>query len=122
MKKKITLYELLGLIKDGKAPKKIKWGAKILYFDTETNDYLFSEKDEMYTDRFFYGWGCCNEKKSDWLNSYVRILDEEYEFIDIEELDGSIGYINWNSEAVVLTNAINKLIKNQKKIIERINK
>lgn len=30
---KITIYELLGLVKDGKAPKKIKYKNNIFYFD-----------------------------------------------------------------------------------------
>lgn len=107
---KITIYELLGLIKEGKAPKKIKWGSNVLCFDTKTSDYLFSEKDEMYTNRFIYGWGC-NEKTNDWLNSYVRILDEEDKFIDIEEIEYKPRKVQ---------NAINELIKNQKKIINKL--
>ena len=36
---KITIYELLGLIKDGKAPKKIKVIGNIYEFDEEYNFY-----------------------------------------------------------------------------------
>lgn len=106
---KISIYELLGLIKDGKAPKKIKVYGDTFDINEYQNDikniYFDDDGDTLFED---YCWG---------LNDEIIILDEEDGFIDIEELDGSIGYINWNSEAVVLTNAINDLIKNQKKII-----
>ena len=36
---KITTYELLGLIKDGKAPKKIKYKNNIYEYDGETQNY-----------------------------------------------------------------------------------
>lgn len=113
MKKTITIYELLGLIKDGKAPKKIATQGYTFELientDTIRDIYVDEDGDGLFSE---YYWE---------LDEEVEILpDEEDEFIDIEELDGSIGYINWNSEAVVLTNAINDLIKNQKKIIERL--
>ena len=36
---KITMYELLGLVKDGKAPKKIKYKNNIYEYDGETQNY-----------------------------------------------------------------------------------
>ena len=36
---KITIYELLGLIKDDKAPKKIKYNELIWHFDDGLKDY-----------------------------------------------------------------------------------
>lgn len=39
----ITIYELLGLIKDGKAPKKIRWKDNIFSF--YNNDYLCEDSD-----------------------------------------------------------------------------
>ena len=36
---KITIYELLGLIKDGKAPIKIKYNDKFWYYSDLTQDY-----------------------------------------------------------------------------------
>jgi hypothetical protein len=47
------------------------------------------------------------------LNYEVEILDEEDEFIDIEEIDNLYSIHNYFL-------IINKLIKNQKKIIERL--
>lgn len=37
---KITMYELLGMVKDGKAPKKIKYINSIWEYDEETKDYI----------------------------------------------------------------------------------
>ena len=42
---KITLFELLGLIKDGKAPQKIKYEYSIYELTPEMNDYYC--KNEM---------------------------------------------------------------------------
>ena len=36
---KITFYELLGLVKDGKAPKKIKYNNIELEYSEENEDY-----------------------------------------------------------------------------------
>lgn len=36
---KITMYELIGLVKDGKAPKKIKYKNNIYEYDGETQNY-----------------------------------------------------------------------------------
>lgn len=105
MNKTITIYGLLGLIKDGKAPKKIKY-----------NDAIF-EIDEN-------GAYYCNdiEKQSDWfsnelilskrdLENKVEILDEEDEFIEIKEINEANDYME---------NRINQLIHNQKILIEKI--
>ena len=46
---KITMYELLGLIKDGKAPKKIKVTGRIYEFDKDYGMYYTKEKDRSYS-------------------------------------------------------------------------
>ncbi len=116
MKKTITLYELLGLIKDGKAPKKIKYENREYYL-YDNKSYLSTDKTRFF-DRIYF----CD------LNIEVEILDEE-EFEDIEEItirDKTIGFPNGEWTARNMDKAfsikINQLIKNQKKIIERINK
>ena len=42
---KITMYELLGLVKDGKQPKTIKYSSCIMIYDVDENDYRTPEKD-----------------------------------------------------------------------------
>ena len=46
---KITMYELLGLIKNGKAPKKIKVTGRIYEFDKDYDMYYTKEKDRSYS-------------------------------------------------------------------------
>ena len=65
---KITIYELLGLIKDGKAPEKIKYNDIVLEYEEETKDYY-----EYYGKGLFeYKFATCN----DFLNDEVEILEE----------------------------------------------
>ena len=65
---KITIYELLGLVKDGKAPKKIK------YNNIERE---YDEKDEDY--HSYYGGGLFEHKFGNcknFLNDGVEIIEE----------------------------------------------
>lgn len=122
----ISYYELLGMIKEGNIPKRLyvkiaNYGMYYIadYDGEEFSFYKRQNKDGVDENYHFYLSECFLE--SSMFEKCIQALDEE-EFEDIEELDRSIGYLNWNSEAVVLTNAINNLIKNQKKIIQKLNK
>lgn len=131
--KVISIYELLGLIKDGKAPKKIKYENREYYL-YDNKSYLSTDKTSFF-DRIYFGEDYLRAE----LNNEVEILDEE-EFEDIEEitLNGEkLGYgvlFKWlgskqtDNEAKLCSSieclgvTLNLLIKNQKKIIERLNK
>ena len=131
--KVISIYELLGLIKDGKAPKKIKYENREYYL-YDNKSYLSTDKTRFF-DRIYFGEDYLRAK----LNNEVEILDEE-EFEDIEEitLNGEkLGYgvlsewlgskqtdneVKLCSSIECLGVTLNLLIKNQKKIIERLNK
>ena len=65
---KITIYELLGLVKDGKAPKKIAYNSVIIEYAEENEDYY------SYYGRglFEYKFTTCN----DFLNDEVEIIEE----------------------------------------------
>lgn len=63
---KITIYELLGLVKDGKAPKKIKYEYSIYELTPERNDYYCKNAMRWFT----------NE-----INS-LGVLNEEIEIIE----------------------------------------
>ena len=66
---KIDIYTLLGLVKDGKAPKKIKYNNIELEYDEECEDYYS-----------YYGGGLFEFKFSnckDFLNDEVEIIDDE---------------------------------------------
>lgn len=122
MKKTITMYELLGMVKDGKAPKKIKYENREYYLH-DNKSYLSTDKTRFF-DRIYF----CD------LNIEVEILDEE-EFEDIDKLDIEDNAMNRSERYIrksnntfvtlsvpdyVLANKINQLIKNQKKIISKL--
>ncbi len=109
--KEITIYELLGLIKKGKAPKKIKYYDEI---------YTYIEEEKMYYDKNDNSlWKYYN---GNILNDTVEILLEEYdEWEDIEELEiYTSNYIYDKEDIHINREAINQLIKNQKYLKERL--
>lgn len=79
---KITIYELLGLVKDGKAPKKILLNG--IAFEYQGDDYLYKDEDKKehwlfstsYTDKYI------------WLENFLKV---EVEIIEepkkIEKID-----------------------------------
>ena len=68
---KITIYELLGLVKDGKAPKKIKYKNIIYQYDYEDEFYYYKDSE---ISKMFFDYGFEN------LNDKVEILEEEKKF------------------------------------------
>lgn len=121
---KITIYELLGLIKDGKAPLRIKHNGSILTFDKDMNNYLYNDYDEIWTNCFIV-----NFKLNDEIEIIEEVEDKEYEDIDI--INGDYVVPNTpatENEAYIMAcflaheQIINALIRNQKKIIERLDK
>lgn len=85
---KITMYELLGLVKDGKAPKKIKYEYSIYELTPEKNDYYC--KNEM---RWFANEINCLGV----LNDYVEILEEPNKIEKIEIYEDEEGYYFFNN-------------------------
>ena len=76
MNKIITIYELLGLIKDGKAPKKIKVLDDFYEYDKYNEFYYNEEGYSLY--RLFY-------EEGNALDIEVEILEEDKPII--EKLD-----------------------------------
>lgn len=104
---KIDIYTLLGLIKDGKAPKKIATQGYIFELikntDTIRDIYVDEDGDGLFSE---YYWE---------LDEEVEILlDEEDEFIDIDTINIC------REEQSELAEKINEIIKNQKKIINKL--
>lgn len=113
---KITIYELLGLIKDGKQPKKIKYSSCIMIYDVDESDYRTPEKDYYDADVKTYKYLTdCIDLFTD-LNDEVEIIEEpkKVEYEQIEELTCN--------EYDFEKKTINSLIKNQRKLIDEINK
>ena len=76
---KITFYELLGLVKDGRAPKKIKFGNIELEYDEKCEDFYSYYGQGL----FGYKFGNCKN----FLNDGVEILEETKK---IEKLNTNI--------------------------------
>ena len=119
----ITIYELMGLIKDGEAPKEIKIDNKIWFFykSNERVSYVDDEKSYLKSCSLNFNYYIENNK----LNDEIEILPEENdEWEDIEEIkykDKKIynsvtdAYNTLNSkEKNIFIPIINQLIKNQK--------
>ena len=110
--KTIKIIDLLNKIANGEEmPNKIKHcgaGYNHIYFDVyKSHDYEDTlSGDLLFADRVII---------QEHLNDEVEILDEEDEFEDIKELD-----VNKFHDIDELTYKIDSIIKNQKKIIERL--
>nr|DAE35542.1 MAG TPA: hypothetical protein [Caudoviricetes sp.] len=109
---KITMYELLGLVKDGKAPKKIKYGDRIWEYVSTIMGTGY-----QYYSTFFEEWRTLQTQiyLEECLNDEVEIIEEpkKIEYEQIEELTCN--------EYDFKTKTINSLIKNQRKLIDEIN-
>ena len=114
---KITIYELLGLVKDGKAPKKIKFRNEIYEYKNNIEDgfidYAGIEKET--NERFYLSSYIGNNYISDIFTDEVEIIEEpkKIEYEQIEELTCN--------EYDFEKKTINSLIKNQRKLIDEIN-
>ena len=102
---KTTIYELMGLIKDNKAPKKIKFGEDIYTYVPKEHNYKDSERYSLFGHHII--------DITNFLVITVEILPEENdEWEDIKEIQ--VG------DVYDITKVLNKLIKNQQKIIEKL--
>lgn len=76
---KITMYALLGLVKDGKAPKKIKFGNIELEYDEECEDYYRYYGGGLFEHKF--------ENCKNFLNDDVEIIEETKKIEKIARCD-----------------------------------
>lgn len=82
MNKKITIYELLELIKDDKAPNRILYDHYI--WDWTGDDYctiLKTEKEQFLITGMYYTW------LSEFLNDKVEIIEEDNKIEKIMGID-----------------------------------
>ena len=105
---KVTMYELLGLILDDDAPRKIKYKNNIYEYDGETQNYRRLINSTL---DFLIG-----EDIVALLDDEVEIIEEpkKIEYEQIEELTCN--------EYDFENKTINSLIRNQKKLIDEVNK
>jgi len=113
---KITMYELLGLVKDGKAPKIIKYKGTLYEYDSG-NKFYFNDGWSLY--REFPENGNC-------LNDEVEILEEEkkipekIEILSASDILDILGIKQTKYQQKAMQNLIIYLQKQSKKINEII--
>ena len=114
MNKLVSYYDLLGMIKEGNIPEKVYWinnrKEKISYkadYDIEFNCYFLENINEENEDIAFYLVE--NLLESEMFKECIEIPNDDFE--DIEEV---------TYKPRKIQNAINSLIKNQKKITEML--
>lgn len=106
---KISMYELLGMIKDDKAPKKIKVGNKIYNYETfnigKDDNYFTAEWEEVKGYRINYdGIYYYLEIRDYHLNDEVEILEEE------KKIPEKLNKQHFHNRQRQLANKINKII------------
>lgn len=116
MNKEITVYDLLGLIKDGKAPKSIIYKNEYFKYSKENRDYI-GENNYLFSDF---------SDLISILNDKVEILEKDKPIIEKMDLfDDLQDILNSNDESIIL-NAIHKCLTAQKyklnEIIDYINR
>lgn len=106
---KITIYELLGLVKDGKSPKKIKYNGIELEYNEGCEDYYS-----------YYGNGLFEYKfgnlSNNFLNGEVEIIEEEPKPITKESIE-ALGYACGEIRKC-FENGLNKSLENKPLIEE----
>lgn len=136
--KYISYYELLGMIKEGNIPKRLyvkiaNYGMYYIadYDGEEFSFYKRQNKDGIDENYHFYLSECFLE--SSMFEKCIQVLDEE-EFEDIESfgVHYSWDYIDYKNieelkkymtqDFQKIFDTLDKLIKNQKKIIEKLDK
>ena len=114
---KITFYELLGLVKDGKAPKKIKYNNIELEYSEENEDYYRYYGGGLFEHKF--------ENCKNFLNDDVEIIEEDKKIEKLEYSNGGLtlhygndDYAIINHEKIII-NKINELIDEINKLKEK---
>ena len=115
---KITMYELLALIKDGKAPKKIKFCGNI--YEWKDDWYLTKEKNYKV---------CLGGKKEDHnilitaFNEDVEVIEEpkKIEKISWREKESLAGEFTANEKQDILARRTEKLKSSLNELIDEIN-
>ena len=128
--KEITIYELIGLIKDGKAPAKIKFRGEVYYWSYDTYTKNFSTPDNQVSLFREYRIDYClnqkieilPEKNEEWEEICELLNDSRYNFSDRQNGMTKEDRRLLDSNFKTLGETINQIIKNQKYLKERLDK
>ena len=120
---KITMCELIGLVKDGKEPKKIKYSSCVMIYDVDENDYRTPEKDYYDADVKTYKYLTdCIDLFTD-LNDKVEIIEEpkKIEKISWREKESLAGELTASEKQEILARRTEKLKSSLNELIDEIN-
>ena len=109
MNNTISVYELLGLIKSGKAPKKIKYEDNIYEFTGFDYRCIITEIEKGFVEYWLIG--NYNKDLRHLLNDKVEILEEDKSIIEKIEIK-KYNFHNDNHS---------KLLKNQEQLSNKLN-
>lgn len=87
---KVTIYELLGLVKDGKAPKKIKYEDEI--WECSKEEYYSCKDGSILLGDLFF-----NYKIQTFINDEVEIIEEPKKIEKIEIYEDEDGHYFLNN-------------------------
>ena len=122
---KITMYELIGLVKDGKAPKKIKFRNEIYEYENHIKDgfidYVGIEKET--NEVFYLSSYIGNNYISDIFTDEVEIIEEpkKLEKISWSEKESLAGELTANEKQNILARRTEKLKSSLNELIDEIN-
>ena len=119
---KITIYDLLGLVKDGKAPKKIKVTGRIYEFDKDYDMYYTKKKDRSYS----VALGGLEDEINLIANAFnenVEIIEEDkkIEKISWSEKESLAGNLVASKKQEILARRTEKLKSSLNELIDEIN-
>lgn len=119
--KVITVYELLGLVKEGKAPKKIKFKE-----EDYIQEYYFDKNIYVYDDEYYGKVALTDDVSIEMcLNDKVEIIEEEKEIKELTiiknadnttSLQGKDFNYTMKTVDIILANKINELVREVRKL------
>lgn len=117
LRMKITLYELLGLVKDGKAPKKIRYNNEIWELN-DNNEYENNNYDKSLLEKLVY-----ELYTLELVNDEVEIIEEpkKIEKISWREKESLAGNFTANEKQEILARRTEKLKSSLNELIDEIN-
>lgn len=120
MNKTITIYELLRMIKNGKAPKTIKYDNYVYNFFKKDEDYIIENND--YDDYLIMGL-FMNFSTSKVLNTIVEIIEDndKLEKIKWGEKESRADYLRADEEIEILARRTETLKKKIAELVDHIN-
>ncbi len=126
--KEITIYELMGLIKDRKAPKKIKLQDRTYEYDKNYETYFDIKNQEnllcyvMVRNDLNCTVEILPKENDEWEDIYTLNDTEEHHFMNRQNGMTQEDRRLLDSNFKTLGETINQLIKNQKYLKERLDK